>query len=404
MDPLTFSTTTSHQQVPQPPVPSLQAPEAKSEGKISKEETVDDSDDSRDEVIDLIPPDSKMGKLWKRVELLPVNGHVRKKMVPSSIRFSPAADVRILCATLTTRRAPLHMPPDYQKLVRLMEKRVPKHVDTLFSTQFSTSIPTTVPSQMPPVAVTSFPNPNNYKPTFGPISGGMTPNPPLQMPTMQPPQPHHIQQFPASQIRTPPMMGGRMGTPVGPGPGTMGPPYAPTSGPYGQMMAPPNSVQQLNNFVHGPMFNAANGQMNQHHPMGGMGPMGQPMGQPMYPGQMPMMQPCTTAGYGAPPMMGGYGPSGPNMMGPPHPNAPPAYPGAPGPPPAYGTLNQMQPIQPPHMRQMPMNPMQQMMSSQSPLPMMNTYGANPPGSNTNGMHMATQPSREVIVPYAEGSS
>lgn len=122
-------------------------------------------------------------------------------MVPSSTRFSPAADVRVLCATLTTRRTSLHMPPDYQKLVRLIEKRVPKHVDTLFTSQFSSSMSSATPTQIPPVAVTSFPNPNNYKPTFGPISGGMTPNPPhMQIPSLQPHQSHHIQQFPASQV------------------------------------------------------------------------------------------------------------------------------------------------------------------------------------------------------------
>ncbi|KAK6732946.1 hypothetical protein RB195_016991 [Necator americanus] len=410
VDPSLFSTTitTNHQQSAQQAAPLSVSMETKPEVKttLEKENISEDSDDSKDEVIDLVPSESKMSKLWRRIELLPVNGHVRKKFVPSSTRFSPAADVRVLCATLTTRRTPLHMPPDYQKLVRLMEKRVPKHVDGLFSTQFSSSI-SSAPSQVPPVSVMSFPNPNNYKPTFGPITGGMTQNPPhMQMHSMQPPQSHHIQQFPASQIRTPPMMGGRMGTPVGPGPGPMGPPYGPSSGPYGQMMPPPNSVQQLNNFVHGPMFNTAAGQMNPHHPMG-MGPMGQPMGQPMYPGapgQMPMMQPCSTSGYGGPPMMGGYGPTGPNMMGPPHPNAPPAYPGAPGPPPPYGSMNQMQPMQPPHIRQMQMNSMQQMMPSQSPMPMMNSYGTTGPGPAGGGMQIATQPPREVIVPYAEGSS
>nr|CDJ81489.1 Mediator complex domain containing protein [Haemonchus contortus] len=403
MDTSNYTPSGLQQSSTQQRVPPSQAAESKPGLKEVKEEVTEEQNDPEDDIIDLVPMDSKMGKLLKRIELLPVSGHLRKRIVPSSTRFSPAADVRVLCATLSSRRTTLHMPPDYQKLVRLMEKRVPKHSESLYTSQFPSCIPSVASSHTAPVTVTSFPNANNYKPTFGPIPGGMASNPPhMQMPPMQPPQSHHIQQFPASQIRTPPMMGGRMGTPVGTAPGPIGPPYAPSSGPYGAMMPPPNSVQQLNNFVHGPMFNGGNGQMNPHHPMGNMS-MGQPMG-PMYasgPGQMPMMPSCPTSGYGVPPMMGGYGPSAPNMMGPPHPNAPPAYPGAPGPPPAYNSMNQMQPMQPPHMRQMQM--MQQMMPSQTPMPMMNSYGNNGPANGN--MQFAPPPAnREVIVPFAEGAS
>uniref|UniRef100_A0A0K0CV32 Mediator of RNA polymerase II transcription subunit 13 n=1 Tax=Angiostrongylus cantonensis TaxID=6313 RepID=A0A0K0CV32_ANGCA len=298
----------------------------------------------------------QQGKLLMSVDQLPVSGHVRKKIVPVSSRFSPAVDFRVLRTSSTSRREPLHMPPDYQKLIRHLKKRAPRNMDSLFSAQFPSSIASVATSHMTSVTVTSFPNASNYKPTFGPVSG-MTPNPHVQIPTMQPPQSHHIQQFPASQacpIRTPPMMGGRIGTPIVGGPGPMGPPYAPTSSPYGTMMAPPNSVQQLNNFVHASMFNSSNGQMNPHH-LGAMS-MGQPLGQQMYagaPGQMSMISPCSTNGYGAPSMIGGYGPSAPNIIGPSHASAPPAYPGAHVPPP-YVSMNPIQSVQQPHMRQMQM--------------------------------------------------
>ncbi|KAJ1346251.1 Let-19p [Parelaphostrongylus tenuis] len=373
---------------------------SKFETKEMKDDIAEDFDDCEENTNDLVPLKSTMGQLLMRVQLLPVSGHVRKKLVPVSSRFSPAVDVRLLRTNLTSRKESLHMPPDYQKLIQHMKKRVPKTVDSLFSTQFSSSITSVAPSHITSVTVTSFPNTSNYKPTFGPMSG-LTPNSHMQIPPLQPLQSHHMQQFPASQIRTPPMMGARMGTPVVAGP--MGPPYAPTSAPYGSMMAPPNSVQQLNNFVHGSMFNSpASGQMNPHH-MGGM-PMGQPMGQQMYatgPGQMSMISPCSTAGYGGPPMMGGYGPPAPNIIGPPHASAPPAYPGA-HVPSAYVPMNPIQPMQSPHMRQM--QKMQQMMPAQVQMPIMNSFASNTSASSNGNMQLTASQSREVVLPYAEGSS
>ncbi|KJH46449.1 hypothetical protein DICVIV_07479 [Dictyocaulus viviparus] len=325
----------------------------KSGRKGAKEDSVDDFDSNKDNITDLVPLESKMARLMKRVQLLPVSGHVRKKIVPSSLRFSPAVDIHALCASLSNRRTPLHMPPDYQKLIRLIEKRVPKTVDALFCAQFSNSVTSVAPAHMTSGTVTSFSSANNYKPTFGPIMAGIPPNPHMQIPPIHHSQSHHAQQFPASQIRTPPMMGGRIVAPVATGSGSMGTPYAPPSGPYGPMMAPPNSVQQLNNFVHGSMFNPSNAQMNPHHQIGSMS-MAPPMGQSMYPGgpgQIPMISPCTAGGYGGPPMIGGYGPHGPNIIGPAHTNAPPAYPGTHAPP-AYVSMTQLHQLQPPHMRQL----------------------------------------------------
>lgn len=145
--------------------------------KDVKEDIAEEQLGDENEVIALVPLDCKMGKLLKRVELLPVSGHLRKRVVPSSMRFSPAADVRVLCATLASRRSALNMPPDYQKLVRLIEKRVPKSTDSLFPSQFPSSATSVASSHMAPVTMTTFSNPSNYKPTFAPIPGGMTPNP-----------------------------------------------------------------------------------------------------------------------------------------------------------------------------------------------------------------------------------